>query len=364
MFADAGLSGAQISSLFIIWSATAFAAEIPAGVLADLVSRRLLVAVSPLFASAAFALWTFFPSYLVFAVGFVVWGVGDSLKSGALEALVYEELDRVGGADAYPRLVGRSLALGNTAAMLAMLLAVPVLAAGGYLAVGLASVAVPLLAVPVAASMPESRDRQRPAASGAQETPEERPEPEGFVAVLRSGLAEIRGAPRVLRAVLLLAVIAGFPGALEEYVPLLARGTGVGEATVPVLVLVVFTGAAVGGWLAGRATRWTAPALAFAAACLALGSAFGHPAGLVGVAVAFGVFYWAMATAEARLQDRVSDTARATVTSVAGFGAEVVAVLTYAAYALGSLWNGPGWLFAAAALPTLLIALGLRRRRS
>ena len=35
LFLDTGLSGAQISLLFAIWSITSFVAEIPAGVLAD-----------------------------------------------------------------------------------------------------------------------------------------------------------------------------------------------------------------------------------------------------------------------------------------------------------------------------------------
>ncbi len=136
---------------------------------------------------------------------------------------------------------------------------------------------------------------------------------------------------------------------------------------MPLLVMVVTVGDAVGGWLAGRRTGWLAPVLVVGAVCLAAGSLSGRPGGLVGVAVAFGVFRWAMAAADARLQARIGDGARATVTSVAGFGAETVAVLAFAGWALGSRWADAGVLMGAAAVPYVVVAFvlgsGVRRRR-
>ncbi|MFD0774371.1 MFS transporter, partial [Streptomonospora algeriensis] len=99
LFADTGLDPAQISSLFVLWSVTAIVLEVPSGVLADLCSRRLLVALAPLFSGAGFALWTLTPGYAAFAAGFVVWGTGSAMRSGALEALVYSELAHIGGRD-------------------------------------------------------------------------------------------------------------------------------------------------------------------------------------------------------------------------------------------------------------------------
>ena len=81
MFADptvpgAGLNPAQISALFIIWSVTSFVAEVPSGIVADRLSRRRLLMISPVITGGGFALWTFTPSFVAFAVGFVLWGVG------------------------------------------------------------------------------------------------------------------------------------------------------------------------------------------------------------------------------------------------------------------------------------------------
>jgi MFS family permease len=343
LFAHAGLSAAAISSLFVIWSLTGFLLEVPTGALADRVSRRLLLTTAPVLAGAGFALWTFLPGYWSFALGFVVWGAGDALRSGTLQAAVYTELDRVGAAGAYERLTGRAGAFSTVAIMVASGLAVPVLAAGGFRAVGVASVVATLLAAVAGAAFPDHRDG--------------RPEPEGrYLDTLRSGLAELRAAAPVRRSLALVALLLGL-GALEEYLPLLARSTHVGTTAVPLLVLMVTAGETVGGWCAGRGRRWAVPVLTLGAACLAVGAASGHPAGLVLVAAASGAFRWASVGAEARLQDRIGDGARATTTSMAALAAEVVALLTFAGYALGATWLGPGALFALAALPYLLAAL-------
>ncbi|WP_460357761.1 MFS transporter [Actinoallomurus acanthiterrae] len=346
LFAKAGLSPAAISSLFVIWSVTSFLLEIPAGLWADVFSRRSLLTIAPLLTGTGFALWTFAPSYASFALGFVLWGAGGALRSGTLQALVYEELSRYGAADAYPRTLGRTHAMGMLAVMAATGLAGPVIALGGHRAAGIASVAACLLCAAAARSLPASRGRT-----------ERGP---GYREVLRVGLAEVRRTPAVRRSLLIVSLLMGTAGALDEYVPLLAGSTGAPASVAPLLVLLVTAGLTAGGWLAGRGTRWTAGLLVLAAGCLAAGAASGRAAGLLPVALAFGVFEWAMSNADARLQEQIGDESRATVTSVAGFGSEIVAVSAYSAYALGSTWAGPGALFALAAVPFVAVALAVR----
>lgn len=347
LFTDSGLSAAQISSLFVLWSVTGFLTDVPSGVWADVYSRRRLLTIAPGLTAAGYALWTSFPSYLFFALGFVLWGTGGSIRSGALQALVYAELEHLGAPGAYGRLIGRSEAAGTTAIMAATALASPVLHLGGFHAIGIASVVVALLGVPVGRSFPESRG------GGAGDR-------EHLTAVFREGLAEIRGKPAVRRCLLVVAAVSGVD-ALDEYVPLLAQATGAAPSAVPLLVLLVTVGVAAGSWLGGRGARRAAPVLAAGAVCLAAGAGSGRPAGFPLVAVAFGVFQWAMVAADIRLQDRISDRTRATITSMAGFGVEVVAVLTFAGYALGSSWLGPGALFALSAVPYALISLVMWR---
>ena len=340
--------------------------EVPSGMWADLFSRRKLLGLAPLLSGAGFALWTWLPSYPAFAAGFVLWGAGSSLCSGTLQALVYEELDRAEAAGSYARYMGRSQALATTAMMAATALAGPVLAVGGYRAVGAASVVVCLAGALVGWSFPESR---RSAAEAGPDGPCGDGEPAGpggepaeprLSSVLRSGLAEVRGSRAALRAVLLSSAVSGVL-MIDEYVPLLVQSMDVADATVPLLMLIVTVGVAAGGWCAGMGThRHLGPALAVAAVALAAGALAG-PAGTPLLALAFGIFQWAMVTCDALLQDRVGDGARATVSSMAGFGAEVFAVLLAAAYGLGSAWWEHSTLFVLAALPYGVIALVLMR---
>ncbi|MDA2812130.1 MFS transporter [Nocardiopsis sp. RSe5-2] len=360
LFADSGLSAAQISSLLIIWSLTAFLLEIPSGVLADLVPRRHLLTAAPLFSAAGFALWTLLPAYPAFAAGFVLWGVGGAITSGTLQALVYDELDRAGAASAYARLIGRSRALGTIAVVTGTAAAAPLLAFGGYTAVGAVSVAAALAAAPIGFSFPEGArpgSGAHPGNGGEDRSPGLGPP----LRVMRTALSEVRHAPGARPALFAVAVVMGL-SSLDEYLPFLARSFTSDTALVPILLVPVFAAMAAGEWCAERGARRPAPVVAAGALLLAAGAFLGHPLGMLPVSAAFGVFAWAAVVAETRLQDSVSERARATVVSMSGFGAEAAAVATFAAYGLGSAVAGPGMLFAAAALGFLAVVPALRRR--
>ncbi|MEV0160307.1 MFS transporter [Nonomuraea fuscirosea] len=346
LFADTGLSVAQTSTLFVIWSVTGMVLEIPSGAWADTVSRRLLLCLGPLLIGLGFAMWTLFPAYWVFAAGFVLWGAGEALVSGSYEPLAYEELARRGQQGRYAGVMGRATSLGLAGSATAIALASPALAVGGYPLVGAASVLACVLCAATALTLPEHRTRG---------------EAPGYLAVLREGLALARGDRRVLRAVLLVAFVTAVWGALEEYVPYLAVETGVARAAVPLVILLVWVGATVGGLLAGPAERLPAraygPLLVLAALAMAGGALSGSPAGFVAVALAFGAFQLAQVLADVRLQARISGPARATVTSVAGLGTNVVTVGVFAAYGAASSYVPHGVTFALLTLPYVLVAL-------
>ncbi|GAB2486631.1 hypothetical protein GCM10027187_62680 [Streptosporangium sandarakinum] len=419
LFADTGLSTAEISSLLAIWSLTSLVMEIPSGAWADTVSRRLLLVLAPLLAGAGYALWFLVPSYGAFAAGFVLWGTAGALQSGALEALVYTELEREGAVGRYAGIMGRARALGTGAVMAATALAVPLFAAGGYSLVGVASVLVCLVCAAVAAAFPEHRTRRshrgtggrdgdpapdaRDRASGpdapdALDVPDrdrapgsdardrdggpggdaedrddgtgedaEPSSPRAYLGMLRAGLREARGDRAVRRALLLVPAVAALWGALEEYVPLLAAGTGVATETVPLLVLLVSAGVAAGGFLAAAGSRLTsrglAVLLAVGAVALGAGAAAGNALGFFAIAAAFCVFQTATVLADVRLQNTIAGPARATVTSVAGLATDVASLGVYGGYAAASAVAGHGVIFALSAVPYLLIALFLASRR-
>ncbi|MGW0594440.1 MFS transporter [Streptosporangium sp. NPDC002607] len=199
LFVDTGLSTAEISSLLVVWSLTSVVMEVPSGVWADAVSRRGLLALAPLLAAVGFGLWVAAPSYWVFAAGFGLWGASGALQSGALEALVYTELDHLDATGRYAAVMGRARAIGTGAVMASMAVAAPVFALGGYPLVAVGSVLACVLATAVALTFPEHRLRgQREGTS-----------PGGYVATLRADRS-------TRRALLLVPAVTALWGSLEE----------------------------------------------------------------------------------------------------------------------------------------------------
>jgi MFS family permease len=355
LFADSGLSVGQISTLFLLWSVTAFGLEVPSGALADRVSRRTLLAVAAGLRAAGYALWVLFPAYPAFAAGFVLWGIKSAMTSGTWDALVYDELAAVGSQDRYPRLVGRSEVLSTLGVVAGTAAAAPLVTLGGFALAGWASVAVCLACAAVALALPE-----RPRARAV----DDEGGLAGYLGTLRAGLAEARS-DRVVRRLLVVAALLGGITAIDEYLALLARSTGASSTLVPVLMVAPYAGLVVGAELAGRMPRarpgTIAAMTAAGAVLLAAGALVGHPAGFVAIGGFYAATWFGMLISGVRLQDAMSGTARATVTSVGGVGDELVALAVYGACGLGSAWFPVGVLVAAPAVPILLLAVVLPR---
>jgi MFS family permease len=330
LFADRGLSAAEISALFAIWSAVGFVAEVPSGALADTFGRRRAVVAGELLQGAGFALWLVAPTFTGFAGGFVLWALGGGLISGAFEALLFDALAAAGTPERFARVNGQVTAAGLLAQLPAAAAATGLFALGGYALTGWVSVGVCVLAAVLAARLPE-------APPGEEEDEEA---PGGYLATLRAGVAEATRTPLVRRAVLAVAALFGLD-ALEEYLGLVARDWGVPTGLVPLAVLGVPLAGALGAAVGGRAAAARAAGLAgvLAAAALLLGAPalLREPAGLVAVTAGYGLYRLVLVVAEARLQERIAGRARATVTSVAALASEGSALLVYAAWAVGGL---------------------------
>ena len=80
LFADTGLSDAEISVLFALWSAVGIVAEVPSGALADRVGRRTSLVIGALVQAVGYACWVVFPGFPGFAAGFVLWGLGSASR--------------------------------------------------------------------------------------------------------------------------------------------------------------------------------------------------------------------------------------------------------------------------------------------
>ncbi|GAB0101156.1 MFS transporter [Nocardia sp. JMUB6875] len=411
LFAAHGLSAAQISSLFAIWSATSFLLEIPSGAWADTVSRRGLLILSGALLAGGFLAWTLYPSYLGFAAGFVLWGASGALRSGTFEALIYDDLADRAATRSYPRLMGYTRAAAESAALAGILAAAPLYAWGGFPLVAGSSVAVAVLHTFAATLLPSApkavsaadvedleeggegadsedtcghsgvlsagihRDGVDPGQKHAGMTSEDAGMTgvaSGYWVMLRTGLREALHVRMIRRGVVLVALLNGMT-AFDEYFALLADHAGAGPALAAVLVGVTVAGSLAGSLLAGRTegmrNRAMAVALAvagvlFIGGSLLAGSAAYHPAalyvltavGFSAVGIAYGIDYNADVIASARLQDAITGPARATVTSVSGFVTEVIALLVFGFAALASTWLPIPVMVALLGVPLLLTA--------
>lgn len=336
LFRGHGLSGGAIASLFVIWSVTSFVLEIPSGAWADTVDRRTLLVLSAVVYAAGFSSWMLFPTYAGFALGFVLWGLSGAMMSGTFEALLYDELVAQSAASHYARIRGLASATAMTAALVATGAAAPLFEVGGYQLVGWISVAVAMLHGGLALLLP--RAPRGPLADDAATAA-------GFVAgyltMLRSGVREAATVSLVRRTVIVTSAMIGLT-AYDEYFPLVVDERGVATATVPWFVALFVAGQALGTGLAGRTARCSPRVIGWlygaGGTLVSAGVLIGHPGGLLLAAVGYGLLNNAFIVGEARLQEVVVGSARATVTSVAGLGSEVFALTAFAVVGLGSLW--------------------------
>ena len=328
LFADSGLSEAEISSLFALWSAVAVLAEVPCGAWADRNSRRSALVAAGALQALGYLFWIAWPSFGGFATGFVLWGVGGALSSGSIQALVHDGLAAAGAEQHYAAVMGSAEAAG-------LAVQVPLAGAasllfwlGGYALAGWVSVGVCLAASALAFRLPEARLGSAGNDDASQ------------LATLRVGFAEVAGSAGLRGVALGVAVLTGLV-ALEEYFPLLGAQWGVSAGAIPIALLGISLAGALGATLGGRAMALgpralTAAMLAPAGFLLVSGLA-ARPAGLVGLAVVYGLQQLTLVVADARLQARIAGPSRATITSVAAVGGELTAIVVVGAWALGGL---------------------------
>jgi predicted MFS family arabinose efflux permease len=356
LFTDHGLSAAQVSTLFVIWSTTGFVFEVPSGAWADSYSRRKLLVLGAVLSGVGYAAWITLPSYAGFALGFVLWGLSSALISGTYEAFVYDELADRGQTGRYASLLGRARSASFVANLIATALATPLFALGGYTLAGVVSVLSGLVQALVAWSLPEAR---------AVETARESDEPgaraafTNYLGTLHAGVTEVLTSRLVRRAVLLVALLAGFL-CFDEYFGLLGREAGVGTSVIPLLIAATVAAQAVGSALAGRAYRLPAATFAIGSAATAVliasGSLSRSAWGFLPIAVGYGLMQLVIVVSESRLQDAITGRARATVTSVSGLFSEVFAIAVYGGFAVGSIWFSMAVLIAALTIPVVLTA--------
>lgn len=336
----------------------------------------------------------------------MLWGTSGALRSGTFEALIYDDLHARAATGEYPRLMGYVRAATEAAALAGILAAAPLYAWGGYALVAWSSVAIAAAHTSTAVLLPHApkslstteieglEDAEGMLDAGTapvdqglgwdgepdrpwrtvecRDAPELESPPRGYVAMLRAGMREALRVRVIRRGVILVALLNGIT-AFDEYFSLLAAHAGAGPSLAAVLVGITVAGSLAGAMLAGRTERISARVMAcvlavagvlFIGGALLAGAAAVHPTalyvltavGFSAVSVAYGIDYNADVIASARLQDAITGPARATVTSVAGFTTEVIALLVFVFAAVATAWLPLPLMVAALGAPLLLAA--------
>ncbi len=372
---DQGISAGQFALLLIVASATGFAWEVPSGVLADRLDRRVVLHVSSVAFACMFACWLLLGSFWGFAVGFFLWGVAGALWSGTFQALMYDSLQARGLQADYPKVRAYSETAMAIAAAGGLLSASPLYHLGGYPLVGWVSAAVVGAHVLLVFTLPHARPVGAPASpvevTTAPSTPLAvttrldptlapdvvAPAPDSYWDTLRAGMTQVR------RTTVLLRMLAVFTGAsvitgVEEFLPRIWNENVLSTGQVPLGLGGLAIAAALGNAVAPHASRFS-PLISSiyagaAAVFMATGALTHHVVGVALLVIGFGMGLSLMTSIDIRLQTTIASQTRATVTSIFNLCAEMGSMLSYGLLGgltlLTTLPRGTAGLMAVAAL--------------
>jgi MFS family permease len=108
-----GLSLTQVTLVDVaFWLAMALG-EVPTGIVADTVGRKASLVIGVSLASVGMLLYGLAPTFLLFIIANIIWGLAFTFLSGAQEALLYESLKLDGRQEDYVKISGRAAAIGQ-----------------------------------------------------------------------------------------------------------------------------------------------------------------------------------------------------------------------------------------------------------
>lgn len=220
-----GLSVGDVSILFAIWTASALLFEVPTGLIADRYPRKKVLISGELVNAAAFLIWLLMPNFLGYAAGFVLWGAAYALKSGAYQALVYDELANAGQSRDYTKLMSKIKAA-EFAGMLVAFLAAYLLSINGvnYNLLLMASITVAIASACLVAMFPDVGNRDTDLIIEPQSK------------LFKRAVGLVIHSPHIRIIAAWLAIVAGFIGWYEEYTPLFDSTAGIATKYIPLVI--------------------------------------------------------------------------------------------------------------------------------
>jgi MFS family permease len=325
LFVQSGVSPAGVGLLLGVWSTTAFVLEIPTGVIADKYSRRHILFFAQLARAAGYAVWLFFPNFLGFLVGFILWGVKSAFTSGTFQGMVYDHLKDAGREADYARVIGRTKAASYAGITLAALAASLAVRFGGYHLVLALSVVAGLAAGAAIITFEPPRSHTAEAAAHP-------------IAILKTGMKVIWSDGVALGLVVFVAIVHGFGGAFDEYFPIFASLAPIPLAAIPIFMAIANATQAVVSLFVHRFEKLSLAALYLFFAVIGVFMATASVIlglGALALLCAFsGIYVVVSTTIEVKIQHRIPSSARATATSVQGFVVEIATLAMYFGFGL------------------------------
>lgn len=193
----AGLDPLQLILVGTALELAVFIFEIPTGIVADMYSRRLSVIIGMILVGLGFLLEGLFPIFGFILLAQIIWGIGATFESGAIDAWISDEV----GEERANKLFLRAAQIYPVSSLVAIVLAVvlgnmslkiPMLLGGaGYL----------LLSLFLSVCMPEKHFQKHPSSHNPFKT---------FAETFAAGLNVTRGKPLILSIFMITAIVGAF----------------------------------------------------------------------------------------------------------------------------------------------------------
>ncbi|HAP56922.1 MAG: MFS transporter [Sphaerochaeta sp.] len=214
VFLDKGLSYLEIGTLYATREVLINLTEVPSGIFADSVGRRLTMVFSFLAYILAFITFYFADSFEILLLAMAAYAFGDAFRTGTHKAMIFDYLHLNGWEDQKTYYYGHTRAWSQRgAAVSALIAALLVLYQGSYAPIFLFTIIPYVLNVFLILSYPKNLDGKRHTS--------DRRITEEFVSVMRSLIASMKSLAMV-RTISSQALYTGYYKAFKDYLqPLL-----------------------------------------------------------------------------------------------------------------------------------------------
>ena len=317
-FQDTGLSLTQITYLFIIWYAAAIITAIPSGILADKISRKVVVILGQLVKLVGFSVWLVSPTFWGFALGLALWGIGISTKYGALEALVYDELSSLKRSKEFVKINGRVESIASSAVFIAAIIAASLIE-HGYEFVHVLSIVSAVVALGGILYLPNVRPRNTVS--------------KNYIQASKDAITAVTSNKKVLLlAVIAVTTIAIFQ-TFDEYSSLIFSEIGLELSQISIAEAFVGLAAVVGSAQAHRLSKYsmrTHVIVTLVSGAIALtGLMLGVISAVVGIVIYTTLIIAVAVSSESQLQEHFDQDKRAAMLSVVGICMDLLGVASF-----------------------------------